>query len=192
MSAAAPSPRRSTARPAVAPRPGIRVVPAPTPRAPRAPFVAVVLMFLIAGLGSLLLLNTLLAQGSFTVQTLSLQVAALQDREQALQQRVAALDSPRRLARQAAALGMVTVVNPAFLRVTDGRILGVPEAAIAPPPAVTTHTDPDESAVVTQDGARAADTAGDRASPQPGPRQNEKQPQGDPPDKGATGGDTAH
>jgi len=155
MTLTVPSPRESVSLPAKrlvdSPRPTLRVLPAAQKHPPRAPFVAVILVLLIAGLGSLLLLNTLLAQGSFTVRDLSVQVSSLQDREQALQQRVATLDAPRRLARQAAALGMVPVVNPAFLRVRDGRVLGLPIVATGPAntndrsvngPAVDSSADP--------------------------------------------------
>ena len=54
--------------------------------------------------------------------------------------------APQRLARQANKLGMVPSVNPAFLRMPDGRVLGDPVVApgTAPPP--TSVTDPkDES-----------------------------------------------
>lgn len=102
----------------------------------RAPFVALVLVVLSLGLGALLLLNTLLAQGSFTLHALEGKVADLADREQELQQRAAELASPQRLARSAAALGMVPSENPAFLRAEDGKVLGEPVPAADPPPVV--------------------------------------------------------
>jgi hypothetical protein len=57
----------------------------------------------------------------------------LTDREEALQQDVSAEASPQRLAARARALGMVPNENPAFIRVADGRVLGVPKPAKAPP-----------------------------------------------------------
>jgi len=96
---------------------------------PRAPFVVTVLLLLLGGLGGLLLLNTLLAQGSFTVHDLDVRVAALKDQEQALQQKVATLAAPARLAHRASALGMVPAPNPAFIRMSDGQILGEPKVA---------------------------------------------------------------
>jgi hypothetical protein len=98
--------------------------------------VALVLVLLSLGLGALLLLNTLLAQGSFTLHALEGQVADLADREQELQQRAAELAAPQRLARHAAALGMVPSENPAFLRAEDGKVLGEPVPAADPPPVV--------------------------------------------------------
>jgi hypothetical protein len=58
----------------------------------------------------------------------------LTDREQALEQEVAQEASPRRLAAKAEALGMVRSENPAFIRLSDGRVLGRPKAGVAPPP----------------------------------------------------------
>jgi hypothetical protein len=87
----------------------------------------------------------LLAQGSFVVDDLDRQITVLSDREEAMQQKVATLAAPERLAHQASALGMVASVNPAFLRMPDGRILGDPVVApgTAPPP--TSVTDPKEA-----------------------------------------------
>jgi hypothetical protein len=81
------------------------------------------------GLLGLLALNTVLAQGSFRVSDLQRRVAALDDQQQALQQRVALRAAPQRLARRASALGMVPMLEPAFLRAGDGRVLGRPQPA---------------------------------------------------------------
>lgn len=115
-------------------RTGLRVVAAPRRRAPRLPFVLLVAGLLGSGLISLLLINTALAQGAFVAGDLQARSAALADREQALEQQVAALESPSSLASRAEALGMVPSVNPVFIRAADGAVLGVPEAAKAPPP----------------------------------------------------------
>jgi hypothetical protein len=137
----ATAPRRPAGRVAApvrrpSPRPPVRVVEAPSVAPARAPFLALVLVVLSLGLGALLLLNTLLAQGSFTLHALEGQVADLADREQELQQRAAELASPQRLARTAAAIGMVPSENPAFLRAEDGKVLGEPVPAADPPPVV--------------------------------------------------------
>ena len=141
-------------------RPIVRPVQTPVARPARAPFVAIVLVLLSLGLGALLLLNTLLAQGSFTLHELNAQVAGLADQEQALQQKAAELASPKRLARRAAELGMVASVNPAFLRTEDGKILGAPVPAASPPPVVVSEADPD-----TESNAEAS--AGQRSGEQP-------------------------
>jgi hypothetical protein len=111
----------------------LRVVPAPGFHAPRTPFVIVVVAILSAGLVGLLLLNTALAQGSFRVHDLQRKTAALQDREQQLQIAVDAANNPARLAAAARHLGLVAAQDPGFLRLSDGRVLGEPQAATAPP-----------------------------------------------------------
>src|SRR3954452_15419171 len=111
----------------------LRVVPPPEFRAPRTPFVVVIVAILAAGLVGLLLLNTALAQGSFRVHDLQRQTAALQDQEQELQIAVDAANNPARLAAAAHHLGLVPAQDPGFLRLSDGRVLGAPEAATAPP-----------------------------------------------------------
>jgi hypothetical protein len=130
-------------QPDTAPDPNVRpsgpgerhltVVPPRPWRAPRAPFVLLLLTLLIGGLVTLLLLNTALAQGAFVVHDLESRSAQLADREQALQQEVAIEASPARLAKRARQLGMVPNENPVFLRTSDGRVIGVPQAATAPP-----------------------------------------------------------
>lgn len=127
-------------------RPAVRPVQDPVARPARAPFVVVVVVLLSMGLGALLLLNTLLAQGSFTLHELDARVAELADQEQALQQKAAELASPKLLARSAEELGMVSSVNPAFLRVEDGKVLGAPVPAASPPPVVVSEAEPEPRA----------------------------------------------
>jgi hypothetical protein len=103
-------------------------------------------VLLSLGLGALLLLNTLLAQGSFTLHALDAKVAGLADQEQALQQKAATLASPKRLARSASELGMVASVNPAFLRAEDGKVLGAPVPAPTPLPVIGSDTEADTTA----------------------------------------------
>jgi hypothetical protein len=120
-----------------------------------------VLVILTLGLGLLLVLNTLLAQGSFTLHSLDAKVAGLTDREQALQQRAAELAAPQRLARRAAEIGMVPSANPAFLRVQDGKILGEPMPAGPPRSVVGSGTAPAEtSASATEQRSGQGDQAG--------------------------------
>lgn len=138
MSSATASRPAAGPRSAPAPRSRqpVRPVPAPVAQPARAPFIVLVLVLLSLGLGALLLLNTLLAQGSFTMHSLEAQIAGLADKDQALQQKAAELAAPQRLARRAAALGMVASVNPAFLRAEDGKVLGAPVPAASPSPVV--------------------------------------------------------
>ena len=113
--------------------PRLTVVPRGSVRPPRAPFVLLVAALLVCGLGGLLMLNTTLAQGSFRLQDLQARSSALQGEEQALNGQVALEATPQRLAARATALGMVPSINPVFIRISDGAILGRPEAAKAAP-----------------------------------------------------------
>ena len=112
----------------------LRLVPPLRTGAPRAPFVVLLGTLLTGGLAGLLFLHTALAEDSFRLHDLKARSAVLTDREQALEQEVAQEASPRRLAAKAEALGMVRSENPAFIRTSDGRILGKPKAGVAPPP----------------------------------------------------------
>ncbi|MFD2080251.1 hypothetical protein SAMN05421678_110168 [Actinopolymorpha cephalotaxi] len=107
-----------------APRPRLRVVPKPEPQQSRAPFVILVVAILGAGLLGLLLLNTTVQQGSFTIHDLSRRTTLLEDRQAALEQQVAVMRAPEHLAGQAERLGMVPNTNPVFLRLRDGAVLG--------------------------------------------------------------------
>jgi hypothetical protein len=117
--------------------------------------VIAVLLLLVVGLGTLLLLNTYLAQGSFALQELQTKVSRLSDQEQALQEKAAKLAGPQRLARKAAGLGMVAAPNPAFLRAADGKVLGDPIPA-PPRPVVVA---PDTSSITSSDTTGPNDAA---------------------------------
>ena len=123
---------RGPARGSAGPR--LRLVPPRRTGAPRAPFVVLIGTLLTAGLAGLLFLHTALAEDSFRLHDLKVRSAVLTDREQALEQEVALEASPRRLAARAEAMGMVRSENPAFIRLSDGRVLGRPKAGVAPPP----------------------------------------------------------
>jgi hypothetical protein len=110
----------------------LRLVPQRRSSAARAPFVVVVVTLLGGGLLGLLLLNTLVAQGSFALHDLSAKGKALEQREQQLARQVQALQAPAVLAHRAAALGMVPGGPPAFLRLPDGKVLGKPMPGVAP------------------------------------------------------------
>lgn len=83
-----------------------------------------ILALLGGSLVSLLLLNTVLAQRSFTLEKLQERNTHLTQRVEALQQDVAHRSSPEVLAQKARALGMVPTSNPAFLDPRTGTIRG--------------------------------------------------------------------
>ena len=107
--------------------PKLRVVYGAPFRPPRMPFVIFVVSLLAAGLVGLLLLNTELQRGTFQVTALNQQADQLRDQQEQLERQVRTLESPQNLADRALRMGMVPNPNPVFLRLSDGRVLGVPE-----------------------------------------------------------------
>jgi hypothetical protein len=107
----------------------LTLVPRPATRAPRVPFIVLVSLLLVGGVVGLLLFNTAMQQRSFTATALEQEAAMLEAREQALRMELDSLREPQKVAARAKQLGMVPVLNPAFLRLADGRVLGNPTAA---------------------------------------------------------------
>jgi hypothetical protein len=78
------------------------------------------------GLLCLLVINTILATGSFQISALKQGNVALAQQEQALHAKIAAEESPYSLARQARKLGMVEPGLLHFLDVKTGRLISGP------------------------------------------------------------------
>lgn len=147
------TPARAPARP---PRPALRVVQAPAAERGRTAVVVSSLLLLGAGLLTLLLINTALAQGSFHLHDLQATSDRLADTEQSLRESIETAAAPQRLAEQARDLGMVPSQSTAFVRLSDGKVVGVAEPAKAPErPTVTTPA---------TTGARAGGRAGPGSS----------------------------
>ena len=110
--------RRST-------RPNLRMVsPLRPERASRGVFALVVVGMLILGMIVILVINTSLAQGAFTLSELQGRQATLTQQEQALSQSVAGFSAPDNLEKIARAMGMVPSQSPVFLKLPHGRIVG--------------------------------------------------------------------
>ncbi len=109
----------------------LTVVPRRSPTTPRLPFVMLVSLLLIGGVAGLLAFNTSMQQVSFTVTALENQAAGLNAEEQSLQMRLAGLRDPQHLAEQARNMGLVPPASPAFIRLSDGKVLGTPAPALA-------------------------------------------------------------
>lgn len=124
----------------------------------RGAFAGLVVALVIAGMAVLLMVNTTLVQGAFDLQELQSQGDTLTLQEQALAQQVDAARTPQALQAQAQSLGMVPVPVPAFLRLSDGAVLGTPKPA--PRAAVSTPAKPKKRAQTT-----TATTQGDGAVP---------------------------
>jgi hypothetical protein len=92
-------------------------------------FAALCMLLLTAGLVALLMLNTAMAEGSFTLNHLQNTSGELTDTQQALTQAIDAQRAPANLAARAARLGMVPSDSAAFLRLADGKVLGVASPA---------------------------------------------------------------
>jgi hypothetical protein len=110
--------------PAGFPRPRLTIVPKVASRAPRVPFVILVVLVLGGGLVGLLLVNTALQRGAYEISDLRGRSAALAAQEQSLQMSVAEMRQPHRVARAALALGMVRNDSPAFLELATGAVTG--------------------------------------------------------------------
>jgi outer membrane biosynthesis protein TonB len=111
------SPTRRPAR-------SLQVISAAPPRRGQSAFVALCTLLLFGGLIAVLLLNTEMAKGSFELDRLQARTNALADTQESLAHDVDAQSAPAELARRALALGMVPSSSAAFLRLSDGRILG--------------------------------------------------------------------
>jgi hypothetical protein len=105
--------------------PRLRVAPPAPINAPRAPFIALVVAVVVAGVLGILLINTKTAENSFRIDTLQKQQAKLDSQQQELENQIAANNSPGSLDAAARRLGLVKAENPAYIRLPDGKVLGV-------------------------------------------------------------------
>jgi hypothetical protein len=119
---------RAPARRVASPQP-LRVVPAAVGQPGNGVFAALCMTLLCAGLFGLLMLNTAMAEGSFTLHNLQSTSGELADTQDALTQAIDAQRSPANLAARATRLGMVPADSAAFLRLSDGKVLGVAKPA---------------------------------------------------------------
>lgn len=117
-------------------RPRLRLLLPPIRTGWRPSFVSTIVFTLVACLAALLGINIALTRGAYTEQQLTLQQTALMEEEQAMHEKVARDSAPEVLAQRARDLGMIPNSSPAFIRMSDGKVLGVPTpATIAQSPA---------------------------------------------------------
>lgn len=128
MTATARVASRAPQRRTAAPQP-LRVVPGRAGHPGSAMFAALCMLLLVGGLIGLLMLNTSMAEGSFTLHRLQATSGELTDTEEALTAAIDAQKAPANLAARAAKLGMVPADSAAFLRLSDGAVLGVAKPA---------------------------------------------------------------
>jgi hypothetical protein len=102
----------------------LTVVPRRVQKAPRVPFVSLVSLLLVGGIAGLLLFNTSMQQASFVATSMEQQAAVLAGKEESLRMELHRLRDPQRVAARAKQLGMVPATDPAFIRLSDGKVLG--------------------------------------------------------------------
>jgi hypothetical protein len=147
VAARAPQRRQGVTQP-------LRVVAAASAKPGNGWFAALCMVLLAGGLVALLMLNTAMAEGSFTLNHLQNTSGELADTQEALNQSIDAQSSPASLAARAAKLGMVPADSAAFLRLSDGKVLGVASAA-KPDPGFTVVTAPQGGSAVPNGTAKA-------------------------------------
>jgi hypothetical protein len=150
----------STTSPAPTSFPGakglLKLVPQRRSQAAKTPFAIVLVVLLVGGLLGLLLLNTLVAQDSFTLHDLAKQSRDLQLREQQLAGQVEDAQAPGKLADRATRMGMVPGGPPAFLRLPDGRVLGKAGKGMAAPVVTGVAAKPATTAPTTAPSSKPA------------------------------------
>ena len=130
IGATALQPERGTTQPAQPgrdeQRPRLRVAPPAPVSAPRAPFVALVLVLVLIGVIGILVLNTRIAENAFKLDALRTKQSTLDRDEERLRSDLANKESPVTLASRAKQLGLVPSRTPAFLLLPDGTKLEMP------------------------------------------------------------------
>ena len=121
-------------RPLRAPRRGpaptsLQVLPTTSARTGNGAFAAVCIALLTAGLITLLLLNTALAQGSLALGELQRESVRLSDTAGNLQEEVDRASATGALARSAAGIGMVRMGTRGYIDLSTGTVSGKPEPA---------------------------------------------------------------
>ena len=93
---------------------------------PRALYAVVAISALLVIVVAQLLLSIAISQGAYQLSSLQGKQTELQRSFQAASEDLNRLTSPQNLAANANALGMVSNSNPAYLRLSDGVVLGAP------------------------------------------------------------------
>ncbi len=109
----------------------LEVVPTRSQRRarPRALYAVIAVGTLLAIVVSQLLLSIGLSQGAYQLNALQAKQTQLQRSYQAASEDLNRVSSPQNLAANANALGMVSNSSPAYLRLSDGAVLGAPSPA---------------------------------------------------------------
>ncbi|MCM3658410.1 hypothetical protein M3147_14230 [Agromyces mediolanus] len=123
-----PAPLRGA--PAAAPTRRLRLVPdAVRRRKPRIAYAIIALGAILLVAAAQLVLSVAMTQGAYELDSLRVQQTKLERDRQIVGEELDALQSPQNLARNAEELGMVPNTSPVYLRLSDGAVLGQPQAA---------------------------------------------------------------
>ena len=117
----------------VAPEPRLRVAPPAPVTAPRAPFVAVVIALVVAGVFGILMINTKTNENTFQIDGLRDQKAQLDSRQRDLEAKLTEFNNPGSLRAMAKKLGLVESDSFAYIRLPDGKVILVPKPATSRP-----------------------------------------------------------
>ncbi|GAA4580539.1 hypothetical protein GCM10023176_60220 [Micromonospora coerulea] len=126
------------AKASTATAPRLRVAPPPPVSVPRAPFVGLILVLVVGGVLGILLVNTKINENAFRLEKLQQQQAKLDVDQQQLEKEIAEQKAPGNLTANARKLGLVESDDPAYIRLPDGKMIGVPHPAEGTP-AVTSQ-----------------------------------------------------
>lgn len=119
----APTPHETMPRP-------VRAVPAASPRSrPKLAYAVAAIGGVLAMVVAQLLLSVGLSHGAYEISSLQRQQTTLGWQQQAATDDLLQVSSPQFIAANAQALGMVINGTPAYLRLSDGAVVGVPAAA---------------------------------------------------------------
>ncbi|MET0481047.1 MAG: hypothetical protein ABWY23_01920 [Mycetocola sp.] len=133
MSATAVSFARGAFAPApqeTAPKP-VRAVPAASPRTrPKLAYAVVAIGGVLAMVVAQLLLSVGLSHGAYEISALQQKQQTLGWQQQSASDDLLEVSSPQFIAANAQALGMVINGTPAYLRLSDAAVIGVPAAAM--------------------------------------------------------------
>ncbi len=113
--------------------PRLRVAPPPPVSVPRAPFVGLILVLVVGGVFGILAVNTKINENAFKLRELQQQQSKLDVDQQQLEKEIADQKAPGNLTANARKLGLVESADPAYIRLPDGKMIGVPHPAEGTP-----------------------------------------------------------
>ncbi|SBT48233.1 hypothetical protein [Micromonospora narathiwatensis] len=113
--------------------PRLRVAPPPPVSVPRAPFVGLILVLVVGGVLGILAINTKINENAFKLERLQQEQARLDVDQQQLTKEIADQEAPGNLTANARKLGLVESDDPAYMRLPDGKMIGVPHPAEGTP-----------------------------------------------------------